>query len=416
MQFALGIILGALFFALGCGSFDRLVSLPEESTKQEVAEEAPISPEDARQQLADLGIPYSGRALYDYAAMGDTEVVRLFIAAGINVNYNNPHSDNDTPLMVASGAGHIDMVRMLVDAGASIYALNDADQTALMFASYYGRLEVVEYLLEQKAYRQETGIFLSMRNWKRPYSSMSFAAYGGHTDILDALVPACNELAKRDFRTNCHASMYRALVWAAHAGHVHVAKYIMEDPYKYSADVLRTGQMTPLIFAAYQGHTSMVQYLLDMGADIHYYLPRWIEKETPYGTMYEREYLYNAAMIASAYGHTEVALLILRHWMLQEGADAADQFGRTILMFATEVGDMDMVNMLIDNGAYVDAQTNAGTTALMFAAARGHLDVVQFLVDNGATIELENDYGHTAIQLAEANGHADIVELLGKGA
>jgi len=53
--------------------------------------------------------------------------------------------------MIASEKGHIDVVRMLLDAGANVNACNDCRRTALMVASKNGHAEMVRMLLDAGA-------------------------------------------------------------------------------------------------------------------------------------------------------------------------------------------------------------------------------------------------------------------------
>jgi len=57
----------------------------------------------------------------------------------------------NTPLHLASGNGHLEVVKFLVSQGANVNALNDAGNTPLHWAALLGELQVVEYLLSQGA-------------------------------------------------------------------------------------------------------------------------------------------------------------------------------------------------------------------------------------------------------------------------
>jgi ankyrin repeat protein len=47
-------------------------------------------------------------------------------------------------------------------------------------------------------------------------------------------------------------------------------------------------------------------------------------------------------------------------------------------------GGLDMVQLIVDEGAKIDAKDNDGMTALNYAVKNGHKDVVAFLQDKGA--------------------------------
>src|SRR5262249_16778063 len=59
--------------------------------------------------------------------------------------------------------------------------------------------------------------------------------------------------------------------------------------------------------------------------------------------------------------------------------------GQTILMTASRAGNPEIVRLLLEKGAQVDARESAyGETALMWAAAENHAGAVKVLVEHGA--------------------------------
>lgn len=54
-----------------------------------------------------------------------------------------------TALMLAVSHGRLDMVQMLLDAGADINIKDEDGSTALMCAAEHGYIEIVKYLLNQ---------------------------------------------------------------------------------------------------------------------------------------------------------------------------------------------------------------------------------------------------------------------------
>lgn len=69
---------------------------------------------------------------------------------------------------------------------------------------------------------------------------------------------------------------------------------------------------------------------------------------------------------------------------LQKGADINakdnDNDGMTALMYASEDGNLGIVDLLIANGADVNAKDNNGWTALMFASFDDNLEVATLLI------------------------------------
>ncbi len=80
---------------------------------------------------------------------------------------------------------------------------------------------------------------------------------------------------------------------------------------------------------------------------------------------------------------------------------------------AARSGDRAKVSALLDAGVDVNARTRYGATALLFAADKGRFDVVRLLVERGADVNAEDTfYRVSAIGMALSNDHHDIARYL----
>lgn len=90
--------------------------------------------------------------------------------------------------------------------------------------------------------------------------------------------------------------------------------------------------------------------------------------------------------------------------LLQAGADvnAAYGGGLTPLMLAASTDDVELIDLLLEHGATIDAQSHQGTTALMIAAESDHWPIVQRLLQAHADPWLRNAAEETALDIARA--------------
>jgi ankyrin repeat protein len=111
-------------------------------------------------------------------------------------------------------------------------------------------------------------------------------------------------------------------------------------------------------------------------------------------------------MIAALNGTVDLA-----QNLIAKGADV-NKTGWAPLHYAATRGHLQMISLLLDNYAYIDAASPNGTTPLMMAAFYGTPPAVKLLLDAGADPLLKNTQGLTAIDFAQKNSRADSAELI----
>jgi len=67
------------------------------------------------------------------------------------------------------------------------------------------------------------------------------------------------------------------------------------------------------------------------------------------------------------------------------------------LIIACSEGNLEIVKLLLDRGACIEAKNNDGDTPLIIACSGGHLEMVKLLLDRGACIEAKNNNGDTPL-------------------
>lgn len=86
--------------------------------------------------------------------------------------------------------------------------------------------------------------------------------------------------------------------------------------------------------------------------------------------------------------------------------------GKTPLMVAAKIGDLELVRLLLSRGADINATTQNGGTPLMFSAIPGNLDIVRLLIERGADVNAVAHFNWTALMVASAKGHDDVIRVL----
>ncbi|XP_068615562.1 protein TANC2-like [Brachionichthys hirsutus] len=83
-----------------------------------------------------------------------------------------------------------------------------------------------------------------------------------------------------------------------------------------------------------------------------------------------------------------------------------------LLCVHAHLGHSDVVSLLLDHGAQVDAQSRDGWTAMAFAAAAGHLDIVAVLSQHRAQVGHVDSSGRCVLVHAAQRGHLDVLRFL----
>ena len=121
--------------------------------------------------------------------------------------------------------------------------------------------------------------------------------------------------------------------------------------------------------------------------------------------------------------------------LIERGADvnAKSKDGNTALITATSYGRIENVKLLIDKGADINAKSKNGGTALIWAAKMGRTEIIKLLLEKGADVSAKmNEYmgeegvfqtlapkakdkeEKTALDYAKEKGNEEIVKLLKK--
>ncbi len=142
---------------------------------------------------------------------------------------------------------------------------------------------------------------------------------------------------------------------------------------------------TALIRAIYESKIDVIKYLIDSRADVNI--------ANKYGTT------PLMALMNFAYRYSENEIMQIAKLLISNGAeiDAEDTAGETALMKAAfDIAYPKIIQLFIDSGAKVNSRSNVRKTPLMYAASSGNVKTLEILIENGANIDATDEVGQNA--------------------
>jgi ankyrin repeat protein len=245
--------------------------------------------------------------LFEAVRSGNTtEIVRL-LKSGANVNTKDNHGF--TALHIASGRGDLATIELLINKGANVSAQNDGGDTPLHDACMNGKIEAVKLLIEK-------GADINAKN-KSGQNPIYPTAESGNFALVKLLVSKGSQIPTTGY-TPLHSAV----------------------------------EGLPLSQQFEAQRKEMVEYFLSQGVDVN------TKGNSQYGT------------------------------------DA------TILHSAAVRADKEIIELLIKKGAQVETKIKGGKTPLFNSAMGGNIGAAEVLLANGANVNARDDSNDTALHLA----------------
>ena len=85
---------------------------------------------------------------------------------------------------------------------------------------------------------------------------------------------------------------------------------------------------------------------------------------------------------------------------------------KTPLHYAATGGHVPVIEYLLDQSAYIDAESPNGTTPLMMAAKYGNASAVKILLEAGADPTVKNELALTALDFAHQGQRPDSAAII----
>ncbi len=323
----------------------------------------------------------------------------------------------ETDIHAAIRAGDLAVVKKMVSKDKTILVIpNDRGRTALHTACFEGKLDIVKYLLK-------AGTPVGQRDTSYQLTPLHFAAWNGHVEVAQYLLSQKTDLNAREKDNET------PLYYAAALGRLPMIEFLVSRGADINDTLSRVGN-TVVSLALDRRQPEAVKLLIKLGASTkihpHSQLPaNWtlmhnvawdgggdmIDLLADHGvpvdqrSIDDRTPLHNACMAGNLVG---AKALIAR------GADVnASAAGQVPLFMAASGGFAELTDLLIKSGADVKwVDSTSKRNLLQYAVIKGYQDIVTMLLDNGADLNAKDAKGMTALDYANCYGQGSCEQLL----
>jgi ankyrin repeat protein len=361
------------------------------------------------------------------AVRGHLEAVRLLLDAGADRDHMD--GDGETPLMCAVRKGRLGVLRLLLarGGGADLDRANSNGDTLLMVAGARGRLEVLRLLLAR-------GAAVDAAHPRDGCTAFHFACYNNHAECAEALARAGCDVSLHDRQGRTGRELAEA---QGHTAVVQRLRAVVADQLRgrgraeakeYQVMLARTRSAEKWwALAAAKAELARLKAMRGGGsAPVHAKSP--VQEELT-AVMVEPE---PEPEPARAGGERLAGKLVRSAWegdalavsqLLAAGADpnasvpapdASGEVVQTTAMYqAVAYGRLEAARLLLDAGADPDRTAGDGAIPLMVAAANGQLEVLRLLLARGAVVDAAHPHvGCTALHYACFGNHVECAEAL----
>jgi ankyrin repeat protein len=248
---------------------------------------------------------------FDLIAEGKPQHIREFVATECDINFQI--EDGVTPLMMAANSGNLEIVQLLVQAGANVNHVDVYGNSSLMYAAWEGFWDIFDYLAPLTA-QEVRGTHLLA------------AASDGENRIIQALITTHINVDSYRQKGVWSENGMTALIIAAQEGYSTAVKLLLDASANPNFADEDTGRK-PLIYAVGSGNIETVRLLLKAGADVNH---QDFNGET-------------AIMKAAEIGNVEITKILL-----QSGADISvkNSDAKLALNYAIENNYTEIIQLL----------------------------------------------------------------------
>lgn len=372
---------------------------------------------DVMQELFSLGgsvdcLDAAQRTPLSWAAqLNCPDAIKLLLENGADPNTKD--RVELTPLSLAARGGHEQAVQLLLEGNADMLSINHQGQFPLHASVFGGSEKITRLFLEQgisahpKDNRGRTPLFQAVRSGRLDLVQLLFDWDLG-VDCQDIDLQVLITLAVDNGReaivqflldrgadpNQCENLDVTPLMIASMSNQVSVLQVLL----KWGVELERKWQgQTALSYAAACPNTEeVIQLLLEAGADVN------TEDDDGQSVFYHAASDGRYTNLTALFTSTKI-----------RNIHQPNRHGHTPLHVAAMHGHLRSVSILLkSDGVQLEARSHAGRTALNDAAACRNTEVMQLLLESGADVNAEDNYGRNAIfRAASADRYANLTAL-----
>jgi ankyrin repeat protein len=315
----------------------------------------------------------------------DVSEVERLIRAGADVSMANSYGA--TPMSLAAATGNAAIIKLLLAAGVDVESANAEGQTALMAVARTGNVEAAKLLIKHGArvnaretWGQQTALMWAAAQ-KQPEMLKLLISKGADVNARGVVRNWARKVTAEGRPKDMNRGGFTALLYAAREGCVECVRELLKG--KADIDLEDPHGTTPLVLALMNLRFDTAKLLIESGADID----MW-----------------------DYYGQSPLYVAVDMH-VVPHGA-------RADVPSTDTTTSMDIIRMLIDRGANVNAQLKLrppirsrlpgdrgadwrvltiGATPLLRAAVGADIPVMELLLKHGALVDLPLADGTTPL-------------------
>ncbi|CAH3194929.1 unnamed protein product [Porites evermanni] len=202
------------------------------------------------------GSAFGQKPLHYAVSRASPELVMTLITKG-KANLNGLDNHRFSPLHLATQRGRLDIIKILIEHGADISAVNEESETAIHIAAREGRDEVLRHLLQRVSMTGLSCKDLVNKENDEAKTCLHLAVQGGHVEA--AMV--CLEYGA-NLQSVKKSRDHLPLHVASSLGDLQMVKFLLSHDL-IKVDEEDSGGMTPILRASLSGNVEVIEHLIN---------------------------------------------------------------------------------------------------------------------------------------------------------